>query len=321
MCLRITCLLSCSTRIATAQGARSTDGQAFVTDSFARFVFPLDKRQSYTRDVPIKGAYPGSPEYSWELGWDRAHYVDGRDPLGLWLVTRWKPGGPRKGTLADLIRGYTLDPMINCTTCDGAVYVDQRRDTNTVFASVERGRLVFNVRGREAVHRIFPALPETVTFSRSVRHIPQQEYGPVDSTEVQTVVVNCNLTGSGQSRRSCVVPPPVPPKAPPDADSAAAENAPRRVHVPVIRFANATLAKHVKVRVKKSFGTIWKVLSTGPNGFVRLDQAPVGPLLLEALCPSGGSKRTTISGTAFVQVVPRQDTSVQLWTDPTVCSR
>ena len=319
-CLGIMCLVSYSARMAIAQAGRSTDGQAFITDSSARFVFPLDTRESYTWDLPLKGAYPKMPEFFWEVGWNRAAVVAGKDPLGLWLITRWKPGGPHKGTLAQLIRGYTVDPMIDCTSCDGVVYVDSQRDTNTVFATVERSRLVFNVRGRAATHRIFPVLPQTVTFSRSIRQTSEPIYqGPSEKTETQVVIVNC-VRGTNERRRSCVVPPPPPAKRPPDADSAAAENAPRRVHVSVIRFANATLAKHVRVRVKTMYGTVWKTLSTGSVGFVRLDQAPVGPLLLEALCPSNGSKRTTISGTAFLQIMPRQDTSVHLWSDPTVCS-
>lgn len=302
---------------ATAQATRPSEAQAFVTDSSARFVFPLDKRQSYAWDLPLKGAYAGMPEFFWKVGWNRASVVAGRDPLGLWLITRWEPGGPHKGTLGDLIRGYTLDPMIECTSCDGVAYTDPQRDTNAVFASVERGRLVFNVRGRAAVRRIFPVLPETVTFSRSIRQTSEPQYsGPSETTETQVVIVNCTPGANPQRRRSCIVPPVVV-KRPPDADSAAAENAPRQVYVPVIRFANATLRKNVRVRIKKPDGSVWKVMSTGSLGGIRLSQPPLGPLLLEALCPD----RRAISGTVFVQVSPRADTSVHLMTDPSVCPR
>jgi hypothetical protein len=311
------CLLSAS-QTARAQ-ATSTEAQAFVTDSSARFVFPLDRRTLYSWDLPLKGAQSGMPEFSWMVTWYRV-LVPGKDPMGLWLMTRWKVGGPRSGTLADLIRGYTLDPMIECLTCDGAVFRDPKRDTTTVFATIEGGRLVFNVRGREAIHRIFPVLSQTVTFSRSIRQTPHSYYGPGEITETQVVIVNCSSGGDRRRRRSCVVPPVVS-KPPPDADSAAAENAPRQVYVPVIRFADAALLKHVNVRIKRTDGTIWRVISSGSLGAIRLSQPPIGPLLLQALCPPRGSKPRTISGSVFVQITPRTDTSVHLMADPTICPR
>lgn len=316
--LGFTVSLLFSVQTATAQASRS-GAQAFVTDSSARFVFPREKRQAYTWDLPVKGAYADMPEFAWQLDWDRPSIVPGKDPIGLWLITRWRSGGPHKGTLAELVRGYTLDPVIECTSCDGAVYTDPQRDTNTVFATVERGSLVFNIRGRQAMHRIFRVLPDTVTFSRSVMQTPHPQYGPGEISETQVVLVNCSPGKNPQRRRSCVVPAPVF-KRRPDADSAAAENAPRQVYVPVIRFANATLRKHVRVRIKKPDGSVWKVLSTGSLGGVRLSQPPLGPLLLEALCPNRGSGQTAISGSVFIQVTPRADTSVHLMTDPTVCS-
>jgi len=293
---------------AAGQRTTSPEPQAFVTDSSARFFFPLDKRASYIWNSPLKGAYPAMPEFSWDVLWYGTSLVPGKDPMGLSLVVRWESGRPHKGTLSDLIRGHTVDVLIECMTCDGAAFVHPQRDGDSVFATVERGRLVFNVRGREAVHRIFPVLPDTVTFIT----------GPTNVGSTQGVVVNCTPSLARQHPRSCVV---QPPKQPPNADSAAAENAPRRVYVPVIRFQNATLQKHVRVRVKTLYGKVWKVLSTGSLGGVMLTQAPLGPVLLEALCPRQKSAPTKISGTVYVLIAPRADSAAQLWSDPSVCTR
>jgi len=254
-------------------------------------------------------------EFWWEVNWYRRPTV-GEDPFGLWLTARWKPGGPHKGTLGDLIRGHALEVITDCARCDGAVIATPQRDTSGVFASVERGRLVFTVKGREAVHRIFPVLPDTVNFVINVRQTPQASNVPGNIGTTQVVIVNCIPSPHHQ----CVVPQLIA-KRQPDADSAAAENAPRRVYVPVIRFQNATLQKHVRVRVKTLYGKVWKVLSTGSLGGVTLNQAPLGPVLLEALCPRKNSEPTKISGTVFVMISPRVDSAAQLWSDPSVCLR
>jgi hypothetical protein len=296
----------------------TSEGQAFISPTEARLVFPRDSARSFLWDVPVKGAYAGGAEFMWEVSWPDQYIRDGEDPLGLWLTTRWKPGGPHKGTLAQLVAGHTVDPMINCTTCDMAVYTDPERDSTKVFATVEGGRLVFNIRGREAVHRIFPSIPDTVTFSKTVRQTPLRDYGPGDTEESQTVLVNCRNTSAGGRRRSCVVVPKVQMRLP-DADSAAAENAPRQVYVVVLRFSDAELVRNIDVTIKKPSGKVWAVMSTGSLGAFSMRQPPLGPILLVARCPRGSLTRTFISGTLFLNVRPSFDSTVHLMTDQRPC--
>jgi hypothetical protein len=71
---------------------------------------------------------------------------------------------------------------------------------------VENNRLVFVVRGAEAVRRIFPRTPTTVTFTQSVRHTPLAQYGPGEVSSSQQVLVNChNSNESADDRHRCDV--------------------------------------------------------------------------------------------------------------------
>lgn len=155
--------------------------QAYIGPDEARFVFPHDSINSYKWDVPVKGQYERGAEYMWEIRWEIPDSSDGKRPFLLWLITRWKKGGPRSGSLAQLIAGVKLEPMIDCVTCDGAVYADPETDYKKVFASVEKnGDLVFTIRGADAVRRIFPTVPDSVAFSKTVRQTPLPQYGPGD---------------------------------------------------------------------------------------------------------------------------------------------
>jgi hypothetical protein len=294
----------------------SPEGQAFISPTEARFVFPQYSEQLYQWDVPIKGAYPGGAEFMWEVRWPDRYIRDGEDPLSLWLSSRWKLGGPHKGNLAKLIAGRTVDPMINCTTCDGAVFVDTERDTTKVFATVEGGRLVFNIHGRDAVRRIFSKTPDVVTFVRTVRQTPR-EHGPGDTENSQTILVNCHSAATEGRRSACIVPPK---KKPPDPDSAAAANTPREVYVQVLRFSDASLVRNIEVMIKTPDNKVWAVMSTGQVGGFWMRQPPLGPLLLLAKCPRGSPTRTTISGTLFLGIAPHLDSTVHLMTDLTLCS-
>jgi hypothetical protein len=130
----------------------------------------------------------------------------GEAPYLLWLIKRWKVGGPRKGSLQQLISGVPLQPMVECTTCDGAVFEDPDTDHSNIFATIENSRLVFVVRGAEAVRRIFPTTPARVTFSQTVRHTPLPQYGPGDVSSSQQVLVNCrNSDESADARHRCDV--------------------------------------------------------------------------------------------------------------------
>jgi len=168
-----------------------TGAQAFIGPDEARFVFPHDSTKLYRWDVPVKGQYEGGAEYMWEVRWRIGEGSAGKQPYLLWLIKRWKKGGPRKGSLAKMIDGLRLEPMIDCLTCDGAVYADPETDYKKVFATVEKnGDLVFTIRGADAVRRIFPTVPDTVSFSKTVRQTPLPQYGPGDVEESLAVKVS-----------------------------------------------------------------------------------------------------------------------------------
>jgi hypothetical protein len=292
--------------------------EAFISATEARFVFPR-RGPNYTWDLPLKGAHPGGAEYWWLVDWNGPHVRDGQDPLALWLVTWWKQGGPRKGSLAELIAGRPLDPMINCVTCDGAVFADPGTDHMNVFARAEDGRLVFTVHGRKAVKRIFPAIPTTVSFESRVRQIPLREYGPGDNQESQRVFVNCrNSDSSAASRRRCDVPPKIP-KPPQGVDSAA----PRRIHVVVLSYDGASLMRNLDVRIQsedKSKSS--EVRSTGSAGSFFLLHPPSDSVTLEALCPDARrGERRGISGRFGLYVARGADTTVQMIVDPRLCAQ
>jgi hypothetical protein len=181
--------------------------QAFIGSDSARFEFPRQSNATYEWDVPMKGAGPGSAEYMWDLHWEIPDSLTGDVPYLLWLIKRWNPGGPRKGSLKQLVAGARLEPMIVCRTCDGpAVFEDPDTDHSKVFATVENDRLVFVVRGAEAVRRIFPQTPTMVIFTQSVRHTPLPQYGPGEVSSSQRVLVNCrNSNESADAKHRCDV--------------------------------------------------------------------------------------------------------------------
>jgi hypothetical protein len=174
--------------------------QAFIGADSARFEFPRQSNDIYLWDVPMKGAYAGSPEYMWWVDWQIADSLAGEAPRSLWLMKGWKAGGPRKGALKQLISGADLEPMIECRTCDEpAVFEDPDTDHTKVFATVENNRLVFVIRGADAVRHVFRGTPTTVTFTRMFREVngPSQE-----------VVVNChNSNESADAKHRCDVKP------------------------------------------------------------------------------------------------------------------
>jgi hypothetical protein len=178
--------------------------QAFIGSDSARFEFPRQSTDTYEWNVPLKGAYAGAAEYMWGVQWEIADTLAGKAPYLLWLIQRWNAGGARKGSLKQLISGVRLEPMIGCTTCDGAVFEDPDTDHTKVFATIEPSRLVFVVRGAEAVRRVFPRMPATVTFTQTVRHTPMSQYGPGDVSSSQQVLVNCrNSDESADTKHRC----------------------------------------------------------------------------------------------------------------------
>ena len=178
--------------------------EAFVWRDSARFVFPRQPSNAYVWDVPLKGLGEGSAEYVWEVEWEIPEKSAGHVPQSLSLIKDWRPGGPHFGSLGQLIAGVPLWAMVECLSCDGAVYDDPKTDHSKVFATVENDELVFVIRGAKAVRRIFPKIPATVTFRQSVWHVPHGEYGPGDQTSTQEVLVNCrNADASPENGHRC----------------------------------------------------------------------------------------------------------------------
>jgi len=173
--------------------------QAFIGGDSARFEFPRQSADTYNWDVPMKGAYAGGADYMWDVRWEISDTLAGKAPQSLWLLKGWKIGGPRKGSLEQLISGVRLESMIECTTCDEpAVFEDPDTDHSKVFATVENNRLVFVVRGAEAVRHIFRGTPAMVTFT-------QMRGGAGPSQQVR---VNChNSNESADAKHRCDVKP------------------------------------------------------------------------------------------------------------------
>src|SRR5688572_12505198 len=81
--------------------------QAIIGESAARFVFPAEAAPKLTWDDPNLGAYPGRPEFTWEVRWDiKAPGQPGVAPHGLALVTEWRTGGPHYGHIGELIAAF-----------------------------------------------------------------------------------------------------------------------------------------------------------------------------------------------------------------------
>ena len=140
---------------------------AWLTDTLAVFAFPHDTVASYTWDALDGTHYPGDPLFYWEVSWHPAAGRDGVDPAGLSLVVRWVAGGPRTGTLEDMLTSRTVSVETWCAPCTTpAVIVGP---DSGVGYRVDGRQLLFVVAGAAAIRRVFPQPPDTVTLSRGDR--------------------------------------------------------------------------------------------------------------------------------------------------------
>ncbi len=136
---------------------------ATVSRTQARFVFPFDSTTSYTWNGPSRPGVTGAPLFAWDVTWETPGATAASDyPYGLVLIVRWKLGGERAGPLAELISSDPLQTKSSCH-CDGPVYL--AREDPDLIASVDDGRLVFSIRGSDAIRRILPVVPDSVEFS------------------------------------------------------------------------------------------------------------------------------------------------------------
>lgn len=163
--------------------------QAFITPDSARFVFPRQTSDTYEWDVPIPGVQGGSG-YSWEVSWALPASRNGIDPCELWLVQWWKSGGPRRGSLKQLIEWLRLNVISKSTKDPSGFEWVRNVDHKNVFATVEDGHLVFIVRGADAVRQIFPTIPTQVTFRALRDKGPPHRWGATSTHDYKTVIVN-----------------------------------------------------------------------------------------------------------------------------------
>lgn len=146
---------------------------AIIRPERAEFRFPTD-RDVYTWDSPDPRAYPGRLEYSWGVEWHLPEDRLGHDPDALLIVVGWRDGGPRRGTVTDVLRNDTLEVLTFCRPCGtpaASAVVD-----SAVVLEIRDGSVVFVVQGETAVSRVFPAWPDSVTFSRHRHGMKQDEW-------------------------------------------------------------------------------------------------------------------------------------------------
>jgi hypothetical protein len=147
---------------------------ATISATLARFTFPTDSNRQYTWDVAGPAGYVGRPEYSWEVSWDEGLEGRGREPFAITLVVRWRAGGLRSGSLARMLEGRQAHVLVFCVHCTTPAALDHR--DAAVRWSIDGNRVSFTVHGAEAVRRVFPNRPHTVTFTKRRSYAPEQEW-------------------------------------------------------------------------------------------------------------------------------------------------
>jgi hypothetical protein len=138
--------------------------KATLSPDLAEFWFPRDTQQRFDRSLPDSIAYAGHPLYSWEVAWEPPAERKGTDPEALWVVVRWEPGRSTPAPLRALLAGTPIEVMTWCTSC-GSPAVIGAQDRAVTF-EVQEGLVVFRIRGRQAIARIFPQRPDTVVLAR-----------------------------------------------------------------------------------------------------------------------------------------------------------
>jgi hypothetical protein len=159
--------LSFTSCVYTAPGqfASPAEADAFISESFAQFIFPVENSNEFRWHVATPTAYDGKPEYFWAAEWDIPEAREGKDPYGLDVAMRWRPSGAKSGTLADLIHAAEVTVHTECMTCGAPAFIPH--NDRSVRADVIDGRVAITIRGRDAIARIFPTRPDSVFLSRS----------------------------------------------------------------------------------------------------------------------------------------------------------
>ena len=177
--------LSCRTPHTSTPGAAAASekqGSAVIGATSARFVFPAEASDSLTWPQPIAHAYEGFPTLAWKVSWrgSLSSARLGTDPDQLMLILQWRRESARTWSLRELLARFRPTVMTFCLSCGVPAAVPS--EDRSVRVSTEGRRIVFAVDGRDAIHRIFPVVPDSVTFTR---RIAGEAGGQVVRTAVQ----------------------------------------------------------------------------------------------------------------------------------------
>ena len=162
--------------------AAATEAEAIIGVRSARFAFPEEVSDTLTWPPPIAHAYDGFPTRVWDLSWGGSLPADrrGTDPERFTLKLGWRREAPRTWSLRELVAQFRPAVMTLCQSCDGPASIPSQ--DRAVKALTDGRRVVFVVEGRGAIRRLFPVVPDTVTF---MRHVGGQESGRIVYVAVQ----------------------------------------------------------------------------------------------------------------------------------------
>ena len=147
--------------------------EARIGTDAAAFVFPTEPEGDVTWDVPAPDAFTEQPEFRWHVRWTPAA-PRGSVPDGLALMTYWRPGGPRHGSLAALLRQWPPLVEQECADCQESIWISQ--ENPAVLAQVEDGHVTLLIRGANAVANIFPSVPDSVVLTRYRPGADEEEF-------------------------------------------------------------------------------------------------------------------------------------------------
>jgi len=170
--MQMAAALACSAgSVARAQALPKVSdvaAEAIIGQRAARFTFPAEESDRLTWPLPTAHAYPGLPTRVWEVDWSRSLSAEryGMDPDGIVLIVRWHDEPAHEWTLSDLLARFRPEVLTVCLPCGMPAAIP--REDPAVSVSVEGRRVVFTVQGSDAVRRLFPSVPDSVSFTRRV---------------------------------------------------------------------------------------------------------------------------------------------------------
>ena len=139
---------------------------AIIGARTARFRFPEEASDS------IAWPSPTAKLRIWEVNWQAGPSNDPPTvhPEVLQLLVPWVREPTRTWPLRELVARFRPRVLTYiCVTCkESAVSRSVPSDDPAVKAHVEGRSIVLTIEGRDAIRRIFPVVPESVTFSRRV---------------------------------------------------------------------------------------------------------------------------------------------------------